>query len=36
VRILLHGCPLHSYVAGIPRLVFCRAGLIVDNLGVKL
>ena len=31
-----HGCPLHSYVADVPPLVFYRAGLIVDNLGVHL
>ncbi len=32
----LLGCPLHSGIAGMPRLVFCRAGLIVDKLGVQL
>jgi hypothetical protein len=36
VRIFLRGCPLHSDVGGMPPLVFCRAGLIVDKLGVQL
>jgi hypothetical protein len=36
VRVFLLGCPLHSGIAGMPRLVFCRAGLIVDKLGVQL
>ncbi len=36
VRIFLLGRPRHRYVAGMPPLVFCRADLIVDNLGVHL
>jgi len=36
VRIFPRRFLLHSDIGGIPPLVFCRAGPIVDNLGVHL
>jgi hypothetical protein len=36
VRIFLLGCPRQCDVGGMPLLVLCRAGLIVDKLGVQL